>query len=61
MLYVCTFGSGYMVIWDDRGVVWFGLRAQKEFWRENPFLTTTATLCKGVLEGGIREYRDNCD
>jgi len=50
-----------MVIWDDRGVVWFGLRAQKEFWRENPFLTTTATLCKGELVGGIREYRDNCD
>jgi len=63
MLLLCSFGFGYMlflcfefgykVIWDGRGEVCFAQRAREELWRENPFLTTTATqLGRRLSDGG---------
>ena len=44
-----------------RGEVCFAQRAREELWRQNPFLTTTAHICRGSRWAGEGEqrYMDN--
>jgi len=58
MLFLCSFGFGYTVIWDGRGEVCFAQRAREKLWWENLFLTTTATkLGRGLSDGGCAEIQ----
>jgi len=58
MLFLCSFEFGYKVIWDGTGEVCFEQRAREELWRENPFLTTTATqLGSGLSDGRCAEIQ----
>jgi len=52
MLFLWFFGFGYKVIWNGRGEVSFAQRAREELWRENPFLTITATQLGRELSDG---------
>jgi len=53
MSFLRSFWFGYKVISDGWGNEWFAQRAMEQLWRENPFLTTTATQHgSGLSHGG---------